>query len=395
MVTNGLVIKGIKMSEEVCITELDSICNELDIKMVKNENKGINFDLFKNGFTKCGMIRIFNNSKEQSRTIDGSGKNKELNQQVIDLFISKHKEDIVLPIKGPGKCARYDIKSDDFDIIRNNIEMVASKNGYTVEIKNCLSHMYYMLSVTDEHSGDKAVITQFNSGVLIIQGKSWNVWDELCNAIDEILNSSVFELIVRFTSDSDSIGSSVGTECDEPQITNIITSDLQSKGKEKIISRLSNVYPFLYAHDKILIEATQCMLISKVNYGDYYCYIASALRVIDGYFKKVIIDLGLKTEAEINAVNPNGTPTFNYGNIFNGLNNIIPAIKARLVDGRTSRDDKERALLDIYKLYRNTRSPFQHDGPPVVRMVPTYEDAESEIDEILRILNSTYDILFI
>lgn len=215
----------------------------------------------------------------------------------------------------------------------------------------------------------------------MLQGRGWEVWDEVCNSIDQLLDMPVEEITIRFMGQT-------------KDVTSIVTSDLTSQGEDAVKERLGNAHSFLYDHDKKLVISSQSMLIAAVDYGDYYCYVAPCLRVIEGYLKKVIVGLGLFTETQIQAVDTNGKPTFHFGLIFNGLHNVIPTMKARLSADPNEQNKKETALLLIYTQYQKTRNPLQHDGPPVQMTVDSYDDAESHIDEILGMIRHTYHEIF-
>lgn len=411
---NNVVIRNIKLKEEECIDKLINICGTLNINIEKIDDSKISSFLLKDDSDSIGLIRIFRREKNKTITLDGSGKDKGVNSKVLEVFHEKYVKKSEDSAERPAKCAVYDVTTEQFDDIREVIEKRAERNGYKITVNNSNAlHIYYLESVIDENSGDKAVITQFTSGKLTIQGKSWNVWDEVCNVVDEKLNSSVTDLFVRFASGaiSNNALEEIAATTSEPDkvmsvcehnsdlvsmeenkaacVTNIITESLKTDGENAIKSRLGKVYDNLYYHDKILITSSQCMLLSKIDFGDFYCYVAPSLRVVDGYLKKMLIDLNLLTETEINS-----SPNFNYGSVFHGIEYIIRDKKDKLNNIKTTKDQKEKALIEIYKLYKSTRNPLQHDGPPIVKMVPTYEDAESEIDNIISTFKSTFEVLF-
>mgnify|MGYP000976650920 CR=1 FL=1 len=89
--------------------------------------------------------------------------------------------------------------------------------------------------------------------------------------------------------------------------------------------------------------------------GDYYCYVAPCLRVIEGYLKKVIVELGFYTETDLEELNVNGKPKFNFGYVFEGNSALKPNIKSKL--GNDPGNKKEVALLKIYDEYSKTRNP--------------------------------------
>ena len=199
------------------------------------------------------------------------------------------------------------------------------------------------------------------------------------------LNASVKEILVRY----------IPTQENE-KIDCIITNTLLETAENEVKSRLGQAYEYLYEHDRKLLVSSKAQLLANINYGDFYCYVAPALKVIEGYLIKLIVDLGIKTETEILERKSNGKPKFNFGQIFNGNTSMQSDCKNILIDTSVSTiDQKERALMDIYDKYSWCRSPYQHDGVPPISEVNDYEEAEDIFDQIMGMIKSTYGVLCI
>ncbi|HGE5802516.1 TPA: type II toxin-antitoxin system RnlA family toxin [Bacillus thuringiensis] len=372
-------IQKIKHSKTVCVSHIQGIAKELDVKIQLEEKKGhVVLRLLKQGESD-GIVRLYETSK-RGQTLDGSHGNISINDMILMEFSERYCQDGGSKIE--SKTAQYSLSEEKVEEVKEVIEKSAKMNSYVVTVKDAPAHAYYMLEVKHGEKQDKVTISQFQTGTLMIQGRSWEVWDEICNSIDEVLDVPMQEMLMRLMSKEDAT------------VTNVITSNLQSDGEKKIKERLGNAYNFLYEHDKKLITSSQCMFIAEVDYGDYYCYIAPCLRVIEGYLKKVIVDLGLFTETEIEELNTNGKPKFNFGRVFNGSSALVTNIKNKLGTDMTVVAKKESALLRIYGEYISTRNPMQHDGPPMQKMVESYSEAESYFDQIAGVINMTYQELF-
>jgi hypothetical protein len=377
----GKVMKlnKIRYSSEVCISRLKDLAQEFDLGFDLQEKKDhLVLRLIKQGDSD-GIIRLYE-TKKNGQTLDGSGGNTEINDLILTLFSERYCQGGDSRIE--SKTAIYQLKQDSFEDIKQVIEICAAKNSYLISDKEAQIHINYMIEVSHGQKQDKVTISQFQSGKLMIQGRSWEVWDEICNSIEEVLDVPMEEMLIRLMSKA-------GTS-----VTNVITSDLKSDGQAAIKARLGGAFDFLYEHDKKLVTSSQCMLLSQVDYGDYYCYVAPCLRVLEGYLKKVIVDLGFYTETDLEELNVNGKPKFNFSWVFDGSSTLIPKIKTKLGTDPAVVAQKETALLKIYDEYIKTRNPLQHDGPPLQIMVESYSEAESYFDQIVGVIRATYYDLF-
>ncbi|MEZ2658590.1 type II toxin-antitoxin system RnlA family toxin [Aneurinibacillus aneurinilyticus] len=372
-------LSKLRYDVDSCVAKLKDICIEMDMEFqLTKKSDHLVLRLIKPEVSD-GIIRLYD-TKKNARTLDGSVGNTEINDLVLTMFSERHCQDGNSTIE--SKWAIYELSEEKFDKIRNVIEEIANKNDYSIDEKAEPQHAYYMIEVKHKTKHDKITVTQFNKGNLMIQGRSWEVWDEICNSIDEVLDVPVEDMLLRFMKKQ---GESV---------SNIITFGLKSKGQVAIKQRLGQAYEFLYEHDQKLITSSQCMLLAGVDYGDYYCYVAPCLRVIEGYLKKVIADLGFYTETEIEELDDKGRAKFNFGWVFNGLSGVQPHIKTQLGTDTGIVSRKEAALVRIYTEYKDTRNPLQHDGPPVPRTVESYDEAQSIFDQLVGIINTTHRDLF-
>ncbi|MED3962834.1 hypothetical protein [Niallia taxi] len=372
-------LNKIRFSSEICLTKLNDIAGETGYHFDSEEKKDHLVLRFNKQDESDGIIRLYE-TKRNGQTLDGSTGNKEVNDLILTLFSERFCQGEDSRIE--SKTAIYQLEEGSFDDIKEVITSCVNKNSYILNDREVPDHVYYMVEVSHSIKQDRVTISQFQSGKLMIQGRSWEVWDEICNSIDESLDVPMEEMLIRLMSKA-------GTS-----VTDVVTSSLKSDGEEAIQNRLGGAFDFLYEHDKKLVTSSQCMLISAVDYGDYYCYVAPCLRVLEGYLKKVIVDLGLFTDTEIEEVNPNGSPKFNFGWIFNGTTSLQPQIKTQLGADAAIIAQKESALLRVYREYKRTRNPLQHDGPPLQRLIETYDAAESYFDQIVGVIRSSYYDLF-
>jgi hypothetical protein len=373
-------ISKLRFTSDECVNNINIICSKSNIS-ISREDKNKHIILNLNGTDgREGMIRIYDSKK--GRTLDGSQKDISFNEEILiefeSLYCGNNNANII------DKWSVYIIENSKIEKIREVIEETAAKNIYIVDEDTSINDtIYYRVRVIGKELKDKITVTQFNSGKLLIQGTGWQTWDDICESIEKELQSSVKEILVRYMSNDKD-------EC----IDTIITNKLLKKAEEKVISRLELSYEYLYKHDRKLIVSSQAQLLSMVNYGDFYCYVAPVLKVIEGYLIKTIVDLRIKTETEILELRPSGKPKFNFSCIFEGNSSMRPEEKKLLVNTSSSINQKEQALLEIYDKYSWRRSPYQHDGVPPIEEVNSYEDAENIFDEIIAMINNTHKILF-
>lgn len=370
----------LRFTTEECINNIKTICSKSSISVTQdNKNDHIILNL-NDSDGREGMIRIYDSKK--GRTLDGSQKDNNFNEEILTefetLYCGNNNANII------DKWSVYKIEGSKLGRIRQVVEETANKNGYSIENDNKINDtIYYRVRINGKEFKDKITVTQYNSGKLVIQGTGWQTWDDICESIERELNASVKEILVRY----------IPTREDE-KIENIITNTLLESAEKDVKSILEAAYDYLYDHDKTLIVSSKAQLLANVNYGDYYCYVAPALKVIEGYLIKAIVDLNIKTETQILETKPSGKPKFNFSCVFEGNASMKSDLKNLLKNTSSTVDQKERALLDIYDKYSWCRSPYQHDGVPPISEVNTYEEAESIFVEIIGMIKTTYSVLF-
>lgn len=370
----------LRFTTEECINNIKTICSKSSISVTQDDKNDHIILNLNDSDGREGMIRIYDSKK--GRTLDGSQKDDNFNEEILTefetLYCGNNNANII------DKWSVYKIEGSKLGRIRQVIEETANKNGYSIEKDNKTTDtIYYRVRINGKEFKDKITVTQYNSGKLVIQGTGWQTWDDICESIERELNASVKEILVRY----------IPTREDE-KIDNIITNTLLESAEKEVKSILEAAYEYLYDHDKTLIVSSKAQLLANVNYGDYYCYVAPALKVIEGYLIKAIVDLNIKTETQILEIKPNGKPKFNFSCVFEGNASMKPDLKNLLKNTSSTVDQKERALLDIYDKYSWCRSPYQHDGVPPISEVNTYEEAESIFVEIIGMIKTTYSVLF-
>lgn len=370
----------LRFTTEECINNIKTICSKSSISVTQDDKNDHIILNLNDSDGREGMIRIYDSKK--GRTLDGSQKDNNFNEEILTefetLYCGNNNANII------DKWSVYKIEGSKLERIRQVIEETANKNGYSIEKDNKTTDtIYYRVRINGKEFKDKITVTQYNSGKLVIQGTGWQTWDDICESIERELNASVKEILVRY----------IPTREDE-KIDNIITNTLLESAEKEVKSILESAYEYLYDHDKTLIVSSKAQLLANVNYGDYYCYVAPALKVIEGYLIKAIVDLNIKTETQILETKSNGKPKFNFSCIFEGNASMKPDLKNLLKNTSSTVDQKERALLDIYDKYSWCRSPYQHDGVPPISEVNTYEEAESIFVEIIGMIKTTYSVLF-
>jgi len=382
-INNGgitMKISKLRFTTDECVNNINTICSKSNI-YISREDKSDHIILNLSGADEReGMIRIYDSKK--GRTLDGSQKDVSFNEEILiefeTLYCGNNNANII------DKWSVYKIKDSNIEEIRTVIEETTTKNNYSIKEDDKVEEsIYYRVRIKGKEEKDTITVTQYNSGKLLIQGTGWQTWDDICESIEKELNSSVKEILVRY----------MGNDKDE-SIDNIITNKLLERAEEAVKSRLGKAYKYLYEHDRKLIVSSQAQLLAEVDYGDYYCYVAPVLKVIEGYLIKTIVDLNIKTETEIQETKPNGKPNFNFGCVFNGTTSMQTTSKQKLVNTSSTVDEKERAMIDIYDKYSWRRSPYQHDGVPPIEEVNSYQDAESIFDEIVVMIKDTYKVLF-
>lgn len=192
-----------------------------------------------------------------------------------DLLTAENESEIE-NIESENRWAIYKFEDDIFDEVAESIRSISEP--YERE-NSALEYYHWRLEKNDK----SVVVKQYYTGNLVIQGKSSDIFDELCTLIERNFSPNLNEIASRFIAQS-------AEEIKE--IKEDVSKSSYGSG-EKIKTLLKNTYHFLDDIDKKYLISSQCLLDLIKETGrelpEYSCTVMSAGKGFEGFAIKLFI----------------------------------------------------------------------------------------------------------
>ena len=184
-------------------------------------------------------------------------------------------------VKEIKACAtRYEIVSRDIRekikedlIVLDGIIEIADKPNSAIE---------YRAKITRDRSS--LTITQYDTGTLLLQGKTEKLFDDGCTWIEKVADPSAKDVIARFISS------------DEKHLEYFVakyTPQLLEMAEKRVREALGNVYEYLETHDQKWCVASECLCLSEIPLPEFSPLVMPASKAFEGFAKKLLVGIGL------------------------------------------------------------------------------------------------------
>ncbi len=342
--------------------KVNDVCNILESNGLQSQKLGENGYQFKH--PEGGYINVYYSGKV---VIQGS---ESLKEKLNNFFKEKcghlledqseKAENMVLTFLVPLERINY---------LRQEIDRLCVRKGYEKK-ERTESNTYYRYSITD-NANNKITITQYKTNKMLVQGLRTELWDQFTEFIGTELGLLIKTYVAQVLVEHNR----------EIEVVDVLTDDQQEQARERIAQRLGECYDFLYDQDKCLIESSECILGINIKLNDYFAFISGTIKAMEGFIKKIVIQLGVFTEEEVR----------DHRRDFFGCLIDQDSKELNSKFDLCLSPEKQKVLRDfIDKVIRRIRHPYFHDGPPPVRQLRNLEDARSLHDELIGIMNFTF-----
>ncbi len=355
----ALSIEKIKLNEEELYDTISEICISLGMGYkIDKEKSPVQISISKDG--KNSVLRIY--SKKDGLKLDTTvGVNKDLNSEVEDSFKN-------FEVTEQKTYSYKNIDNDIYNIIKDKFHKMNSSEINIKERENRDPNKEDFFEIKNIISNEKIIISKFKNGTLMLQGVVWNLWEDICEIIDTSKDSSVEDIINRF-----SFGEHT-EECDyREEINNI---------KENITEE---VFDFLDEHYKDYLISAQCILNSNIKMKEFSTVLCPTAKVLEGFLKRILIELDL--EKAINM-----TDNWHFGKVFYNKSTNRHIIYNYSVTKLL--DEKEKSLFELYDAVKFYRHDLNHGSPKPKTIVREKSRAMSIYKEILDKIKTSYYKIF-
>ncbi len=263
--------------------------------------------------------------------------------------------------KSKACVVTYDIMLGE---LRNNIKTMLQISGATFElIEKPTQAIEWRLKFI--RSSKSATLTQFRNGTLSIQGRENDLLDEICDAVEKIVNPSEKEIVARFVS---------GNE----EILKKCTPEIIQVAEKNIRGILGKAYNFLESYDQKWFVAAECLCLAKVPLPEFSPIVMPASKAFEGFVKKLLVSIGLCAPDYFK------TASANFGVLNDDTNPNRIAVCARDMNIDT-------LLKKIGVCIKTNRHFLMHSDESVITKIEKQEEAHQKVRNILGDVKDFFD----
>ena len=361
--------ENIKMTVEQLEKKLKEACDELNLSVQQRDDKSNTLTHFK--FGEGGIIAIYN-TKNGLNLKHKFGKMQDVGLKLLELAFGgecavAHIQSTVASYKNVlSKFISIEKFTEDFK------DLVINELMCKIEIKNKAQYAVFSWDVI--RGTEKVTINCYMSS-LVLQGKNNFLWDNICNWIEQKLDSPVSEMLVRFTGDEN--------------INRKINQSVIDEAEEILKNRLGSAYDILFTHDRRFLNSAICLILHEIPLQEYSAIINPAFKGLEGYFRKMIAEKIGSRKSEV------------MQKVYDPKQSLKWLVDKDTLTGtyylksdyrNSSNPSSDRAFERLYIMYKEERNPYSHSTGTATRTCDNIDDAKDLVDQILSAITSTYSI---
>ena len=264
-----------------------------------------------------------------------------------------------------ARTTRYDIMLPQF---RTEIKEALNTLEATVEItESPTSAIEYRAKIA--RNDFSITLTQYNTGTLLLQGKTDKLFEDSCDMVERIANPSDKEVIARFIS-SDEKNLELFAAKYTPQL--IIIAENNVKGK------IGDVYDYLESYDQKWFVASECLCLTKIPLPEFSPLVMPASKAFEGFTKKLLVGIGLFEADYFKAKNANFSPLYDSNNL-----------KKKTICSKEKHANT--MLTKIGVCLDMSRNFMMHSDESKITKVDSQGEAEEKVDTIFKDTKEIFD----
>ena len=268
---NGLSVDKRRITE---------VCSILENNGLQSQKLGENGYQFKH--PEGGNINVYMSGKI---LIQGHESSKEKLNSLFEEKCGHLLDDH--PEKAENMVLTFLVPLERINYLHQEIERLCAQKEYEKK-ERYERNAYYRYSITDA-ANNKITVTQYKTNKMLVQGLRTDLWDQFTEFIGIELGLLIKTYVAQVLVETDK----------EIEVVDVITDDQQEQASARIIQRLGECYDFLYDQDKCLIESSECLLGINIKLNDYFAFVSGTIKAMEGFIKKIVIQLGVFTEEEV------------------------------------------------------------------------------------------------
>lgn len=291
-------ISKIKLGRNEFELKIKQCCDDLGIKSNKilDRKDLIQFELIR-GELK-GILRVYE-TKKGMKCDETIFKDTELYKE-----FENHMNQLLDKVKNK-KYTYHDISDNIFDELMLELRRLCNESISINDKANNDSNKSSFFLIKNSNTKEEILISRYKNGSLLLDGDNSLLWTDICNIIDSKKNYTpldIFDRIVK--TEKISINDS---EYPSDDYSNEITIL-----KEKLTDK---VFVYLDEHFQNYLISAQRLVESEINLPEYNLILCPVAKVLEGYLKRLLVDLNIETYDNIESIT---VKNWNFGNVFNG-----------------------------------------------------------------------------
>ncbi len=199
-------------------------------------------------------------------------------------LVSSPKDEVLMP---QNRISKYFVLSENIEKIR---EVISDLPGEILDKEVAGPADVYRIE--NRLDGNRVTISQYNSGTLMVQGLSTELFDNVCDVLDIHLIQTLPERASRYLA-KESERNTVTSYLEQPEAENESTQWLFQNIEKEVVE-------FLYENDQRTLLAAagvrNAFQRSKGNLPDYSVVVMPFAKPYEGFLMKLAVHLGLTHE---------------------------------------------------------------------------------------------------
>ncbi len=353
----------IKKPIEEFLEEIEGCCEQLSVLFEYNMKRDKEYHVKLN---KDNLIRVYDTKSGLNPDLSQI-KDRELGEKVLNFWKENYFKEVINDTYSYKNVKNI---TNDLSILKefadNNNCMLSNRESKN---KNVLCSN----KLEDRNSHESITIQFFTNKTLMLQGDRGVLWEKLCQYIEK--NEDIVEakcILNRISGDDDLID----TNCHEAELKKVLTED---------------VYKFLSNEDKEYLLCAHQLIMEEKRFITYTPILCCAALALEGYFKTILLNLGIAKSVELSKIN------FNFGEFFLGNKFNPKKVKDINIDS-SKKEDVVEALESIYRKVKTYRHPVCHSGAGIsastLKVKSFNKCKDMYFKEYINTIKGTYDIIY-
>lgn len=269
-----------------------------------------------------------------------------------------------------GRTARFYVAQDRIE----RVKQLLAESGGQIQEPTPDSHQFYRAEI--RRGSDRALVSQFKTGTLIVQGRTGELFEEVCRLLEGVLSQPFAERGARYVPDSER----------EAALEYLNKPEAEREALDWAYEHLGqDVFEFLPSTEREGYISGASVLLwlkaSKRKLPDYSTIVMPFARAYEGFVIQLAMHLGIVDEAKIKEIDADQIRAGNY----------LDQVREKII--KTDRSRYEGLGNTLQSAWRDIRNKVLHYDPLNPPPYRSLTDAENDIAALNRAMYHGHEYL--